>query len=239
VDRFLTMTVFARVVEFSSFAAAARQLEMSPAAASKHIQTLEERLGVRLLNRTTRRVSVTEVGREYYRHSRRILADIEAADQAASHLQAAPRGLLRVSAPVAFGSRYLAPAISNYLKAYPDVSVDLILDNRYVDLLEERMDLAIRVGHLADSALIARRLLSARVILCASPEYLARRGSRPWPSLVKAFCCNRVFLSTRTSALDAWCRCCLPIGRRTRRSRPCTRTIATCRRRRVLSWIFW
>jgi len=177
VDRFLTMAVFAKVVESSSFAAAARRLEMSPAAVSKHVQTLEGRLGVRLLNRTTRHVSVTEVGREYYRNSRRILADLEGADQAASRLQAVPRGLLRVSAPVSFGSRYVVSAISVYLEAYPDVSIDLSLENRYVDLVEERIDLAIRVGHLADSTLIARRLHSARMVLCASPEYLTRHGT--------------------------------------------------------------
>jgi DNA-binding transcriptional LysR family regulator len=201
VDRFLTMTVFAKVVEFESFAAAARQLEMSPAAASKHIQTLEDRLGVRLLNRTTRHVSVTEVGREYYRHSRRILAELEEADQAASHLQAAPRGLLRVSAPVAFGSRYLAPAISSYLKAFPNVSVDLLLDNRYVDLVEERLDLAVRVGHLTDSTMIARRLLSARMVLCASPEYLARRGM---PASLRDLADHDCLTHSHTSARPGW-----------------------------------
>jgi DNA-binding transcriptional LysR family regulator len=201
VDRFLTMTVFAKVVESSSFATAARRLEMSPAAVSKHVQTLETRLGVRLLNRTTRHVSLTEVGREYYRNSRRILADLEAADQAASHLQAVPRGLLRVSAPVSFGSRYVVSAISVYLEAYPDVSIDLSLENRYVDLLEERIDLAIRVGHLADSTLIARRLHSAHMVLCASPEYLERHGT---PANLHELAHHDCLVSTHASARPGW-----------------------------------
>jgi DNA-binding transcriptional LysR family regulator len=201
VDRFLTMSVFAKVVEFSSFAAAARQLEMSPAAVSKHVQALESRLGVRLLNRTTRHVSVTEVGREYYRSSRRILADLEGADQAASQLQAAPRGMLRVSAPVAFGSKCVAPAISAYLEAYPDVSIDLSLENRYVDLIEERIDLAVRIGHLADSTLIARRLLSSRMVLCASPGYLERHGT---PASLHELAHHDCLLSSHTSARPGW-----------------------------------
>lgn len=200
-DRFLTMTVFSKVVELESFAAAARQLEMSPAAASKHVQTLEQRLGVRLLNRTTRHVSTTEVGREYFRRSRRILAELEETEQAASHLQAVPRGLLRVSAPVAFGNRHLAPAIGRFLRVFPNVSIDLMLDNRYVDLVEERLDLAVRVGHLADSALIARKLMSARMVLCASPGYLARRGT---PTSLRDLADHDCLVHSHTSARPGW-----------------------------------
>ena len=175
-DRFVTMSVFARVVEDSSFAAAARHFEMSPAMVSKHVQTLEQQLGVRLLNRTTRRVSTTEAGQEYYERSLRILAEISEADRAASDLQVAPRGRLKVGAPVTFGTRYVAPAVSEYLAAYPDVSVDLALDDRQLDLVADGFDLAIRFGELADSSVIARRLGSAHMVLCASPGYLMRHG---------------------------------------------------------------
>jgi DNA-binding transcriptional LysR family regulator len=146
-------------------------------------------------------VSVTEVGRGYYRNSKRILADLEEADQAASQLQAAPRGMLRVSAPVAFGSRRVAPAISAYLQAYPDVSVDLSLENRFVDLFEERIDVAVRIGHLADSTLIARRLLRSRMILCASPEYLKRNGA---PTSLHELAHHDCLVSNHTSARPGW-----------------------------------
>ena len=176
-DRFVTMSVFARVVEHNSFASAARHFEMSPAMVSKHIQTLEQQLGVRLLNRTTRHVSTTEVGQEYYERSVRILAEIGEADRAASDLQVAPRGRLKVSAPVTFGTRYVAPAVSEYLATYSDVSVDLALDDRPLDLVADGFDLAIRFGELANSSLIARRLGSAHMVLCASPGYLMRQGA--------------------------------------------------------------
>jgi len=157
-DRFTGLTVFAKVVEAANFAAAGRQLRMSPAMVSKHVQRLEEQLGVRLLNRTTRRVSATEVGQTYYEHCLRILAEMEEADGAARDLQTAPRGLLKVTAPVSFGTRQLAPAIADYLVAYPNVTIDLSLHDQYLDLLEERLDLAIRLGHLPDSSLISRKL---------------------------------------------------------------------------------
>jgi DNA-binding transcriptional LysR family regulator len=166
------MAVFAKVVESASFAAAARHFTMSPAMVSKHIQKLEERLGVRLLNRTTRHVSSTEAGQDYYERVRRILAELEEAENAAGDLQTEPRGRLRVTAPVSFGTRQLAPVIADYLALHPNVSIDLSLDDPYVDLLDKRFDLAIRLGRLPDSSLIARRLCSLATILCASPAYL-------------------------------------------------------------------
>jgi DNA-binding transcriptional LysR family regulator len=177
VDRFVGMAVFAKVVESANFAAAARHFDISPAMVTKHVRRLEERLGVRLLNRTTRRVSATEVGQNYYERCLRILSEVEDAERAASDLQAAPRGLLRVTTSVSFGSHQLAPAIADYLVAYPDVSVDLILQHNYVDLVEERIDLAIRLGQLADSSLIARKLYAVEMVLCASPGYLAANGT--------------------------------------------------------------
>jgi DNA-binding transcriptional LysR family regulator len=175
-DRLTGMAVFAKVVDAGSFAAAARHFGMSPAMVTAHVQTLEERLGVRLLNRTTRRVSATEVGQNFYERCLRILSDLEEAEGAAGELQSVPRGLLRVTAPVSFGTRKLTPAIADYLVSYPDVSIDLSLDDPYLDLLEKRFDLAIRLGHLADSSLIARKLCTLATILCASPGYLEKNG---------------------------------------------------------------
>jgi DNA-binding transcriptional LysR family regulator len=189
VDRFVGMAVFAKVVESASFAAAARHFDISPAMVTKHVRRLEEQLGVRLLNRTTRRVSATEVGQNYYERCLRILSEVEDAERAASDLQAAPRGLLRVTTSVSFGSHQLAPAIADYLIAYPDVSVDLILQHNYVDLVEERIDLAIRLGHLSDSSLIAKKLYAVEMVLCASPGYLAANGTPQQPrDLVKHNC---------------------------------------------------
>jgi DNA-binding transcriptional LysR family regulator len=170
------MAVFAKVVDAGSFAAAARHFGMSPAMVTAHVQTLEKRLGVRLLNRTTRRVSMTEVGQNFYERCLRILSELEEAEGAAGELQSTPRGLLRVTAPVSFGTRQLAPAIADYLVSYPNVSIDLSLDDPYLDLLEKRFDLAIRLGHLADSSLIARKLCTLATILFASPGYLEKNG---------------------------------------------------------------
>jgi DNA-binding transcriptional LysR family regulator len=192
------MAVFAKVVESASFAAAARHFDISPAMVSKHIRTLEERLGVRLLNRTTRRVSATEVGQAYYERCLRILSEVEDAERAAGDLQAAPRGLLRVTTSVSFGAHRLAPAIADYLVAYPDVSVELILQHNYVDLVEERIDLAIRLGQLSDSSLITKKLYAVEMVLCASPGYLAANGTPQKPrDLVKHNCLVYTYATPR------------------------------------------
>ena len=171
---------------------------MSPAMVSKHIRTLEERLGVRLLNRTTRHVSATEVGQNYYERCLRILNELEDAERAAGDLQAAPRGLLRVTSSVSFGAHQLAPAIADYLIAYPDVSIDLSLHDNYVDLLEERIDLAIRLGQLSDSSLIAKKLYTVEMVLCASPGYLAANGTPQKPrDLVKHNCLIYTYATPR------------------------------------------
>jgi DNA-binding transcriptional LysR family regulator len=197
-DRFVGMAVFTKVVEGNSFASAARHFGLSPAMVSKHVQALEERLGARLLNRTTRRVSTTEVGQEYYGRSVRILAEVEEADSAASDLQTMPRGLLKVSAPLSFGTRHVTPIIADYLAVHPQVSVDLSLDDRYVDLLEEGFDLAIRVGRLPDSSLIARRLAATPMVICASPLYLERHGAPQTPrDLAGHNCLAYSFSATR------------------------------------------
>ena len=180
-DRFTSMTIFVKVVEGNSFAAAARHFRLSPAMVSRHIQVLEERLGAQLLNRTTRRVSPTEIGQAYYQRCRQILADIEEADAAAGDLQAAPRGILKINAPHSFGVKHLAPVVADYLATYPGVSVELTLNDRYVDLIEEGFDLAVRIGRLQDSSLIARRLASVRMVLCAAPEYVKKYGAPQRP----------------------------------------------------------
>jgi DNA-binding transcriptional LysR family regulator len=170
------IAAFARVVDSGSFSAAARRLGISKSAASAHVQRLEERLGVRLLNRTTRRLSLTEAGAAYYRHCARILAEAESAEQSASALQREPRGTLRISAPDSFGWMHVAPAVPAFLKRYPELSVDINLSAAHVDLLDEGLDLAIRIGVLEDSRLVVRKLALSRLILCAAPAYLEARG---------------------------------------------------------------
>jgi len=193
------MAVFAKVVESASFAAAARHFDISLAMVSKHVRRLEERLGVRLLNRTTRRVSATEVGQNYYERCLRILSEVEDAERAAGDLQAAPRGLLRVTTSVSFGAHQLAPAIADYLVAYPDVSVDLILKHNFLDLVEERIDLAIRQGQLSDSSLITKKLYAVEMVLCASPGYLAANGTPQQPrDLVKHNCLIYTYAASGT-----------------------------------------
>ena len=200
-DRFSGMAVFVEVVDASSFAGAARRLSMSPAMVSTHIQALEQRLGVRLLNRTTRRVSVTEIGQDYYERSLRILADMEEAERAAGDLQTAPRGVLRVTTSVSSGTRFLGPAIADYLANYPDVSIELSLDDRYIDLVEQRFDLAIRMGHLADSSLIARKLGSVGSVLCASPAYLETKGVPQTPRDLAGYNC---LVYTHATRQNVW-----------------------------------
>jgi DNA-binding transcriptional LysR family regulator len=194
------MAVFAKVVDTASFAEAARHFGMSPAMVSKHVRTLEERLGVRLLNRTTRRVGATEVGQNYYERCLRILSELDDAERAAGDAQAAPRGLLRVTAPVSFSFRHLAPAIADYLSAYPDVSIDLNLNDHYVDLVAERFDVAIRVGHLADSSLMSRKLCSVAMMVCASPAYLEKNGAPREPGdLTKHNCLIYTYATQQTA----------------------------------------
>src|SRR5438105_509367 len=155
-DRLDGIAAFAHVVDSGSFSAAARRLKISKSAISAHVQRLEERLGVRLLNRTTRRLSLTEGGAAYYRHCARILVEAAAAEQAASALQREPRGTLRISAPDSFGWMHVAPAVPAFLKRYPYLGIDISLSPAYVNLVDEGLDLAIRIGALEDSALVVR-----------------------------------------------------------------------------------
>jgi DNA-binding transcriptional LysR family regulator len=177
-DRFENAKVFTAVVEAGGFTAAAERLGLSRAAASKHVQQLEERLGARLLERTTRRVSVTEAGRAFYQQCRRILSDLEDAERAAGELHNEPRGELRVIAPTNFGLAEIGTAITDLLVAYPRLHINLTFNDRVTDPIEGGFDVAISVGRPrgTSSSLIVRKLNTSRRILCASPDYLSRRG---------------------------------------------------------------
>ena len=176
-DRLTGLEVFGKVTETGSFSAAGRALGLSQTMVTKHIAALETRLGVTLFHRTTRKLSLTEAGRRYLEASGRILADMEAADAAVAADRFEPRGVLRLNAPVAFGVRQIAPLLFEFEQRHPLVSVDLGLNDRTVDLADEGWDLAIRIGVLADSSLIARRLAPCSTIVCAAPSYLAAHGT--------------------------------------------------------------
>lgn len=173
-DRLHAMGVFVAVAEEESFAAAARRLNMSPPAVTRTIATLEKHLGVTLLTRTTRYVRATDAGQRYLESARRILAEADEADEAAAGVHATPRGLLAVTAPVLFGSMHVMPGIVEFLTRYPEVSVNAIFLDRVVNLLEEGIDVGVRIGELPDSTMRAIPVGSVRRVICASPDYLAR-----------------------------------------------------------------
>ncbi len=172
-DRLQSMSVFAKAVETGSFSAAGEALRMSSQLVGKHVQTLEQHLGVRLINRTTRRQHLTEAGFAFYERVKIILAEVEAAEGLAAMSGGTPRGRLRINAPVSFGIHALSRRLPEYMAANPEVSIDMSLANRFVDLIDEGFDVAFRVGELSDSGLIARALAPYRLHLCAAPSYLA------------------------------------------------------------------
>ena len=175
-DRIDAMLAFVTVADLQGFAPAARKLKLSPPAVTRLIAALEQRLGVRLLQRTTRRVALTDVGARYLERIRRILADIEEAERAAEGESARPSGQLVVSAPLGFGRLHVSRVMSAYLKRYPEVSGELRLEDRMVSLVEDGIDLAVRIGELGDSSLVARHVGEMRRIVVASPAYLKARG---------------------------------------------------------------
>lgn len=200
-DQLTGMRVFAAIVDKNGFAPAAKALGISKTMVSKHLAAMEDRLGVRLLHRTTRKVGLTEIGAEYLRRCQDILQLVEEADgrllESASH----PRGLLRVNAPVSFSEQHLAPCIADYRRQYPDVQIDLVVNDRVIDLIEEGFDLAVRIGRLKDSSLIARRLAPAHIVLAASPAYLAARGTPEKPEdLIRHDCLRYAYSDER----DEW-----------------------------------
>ena len=176
------MVTFARVVKAGSFAGAAKRLGMTSSVASKHVAKLEKALGVRLLNRSTRKLSLTEAGAAYYEHCARIVDEIESSKTAIAQLQAAPRGLLKVTAPVTFANTRLGPILREFFSRYPDIQIDMNASNRLVDLAEEGFDVAIRIARTLPPNVVARELRPVRWHLCGSPEYLAREGEPAHPS---------------------------------------------------------
>ena len=172
-DRLTSLTAFVRVVDSGGFSAAARHLDMSTTMVSNHVQSLEDRLGARLLNRTTRKVSLTEVGKAYYDRCTQILADLEQADDIAGSSQLTPRGTLRIHTATHIVP-FIAPVVAEFLAAYPEVKVDLTMGEQNIDMIEERLDVAIRLSTPPDSSLISRSLATWRHVLCCSPDYLKK-----------------------------------------------------------------
>src|SRR6266404_1710016 len=175
------MRVFAKVVESGSFTGAAARLGISASMVSQHVKELEERLAARLLNRTTRKVSLSETGRAYYERCTRLLADLEETEQAVGDMHAAPRGELRINATPGFGILQLAPAIADFTARFPAISVELLLSERPVDLIAEGFDVAVWVGELPDSGLIARQLAPCRMGVCGAPSYFEKHGTPRTP----------------------------------------------------------
>jgi DNA-binding transcriptional LysR family regulator len=180
-DRMTSMATFVKVVEVGGFSAAGRALNMSASMVTNHIQSLEERLGVRLLNRSTRKLSLTEVGQTYFERAQQILGDVEDAERSAHALQTTPRGILRLNTSVAMPP-FLAPVIAEFVALHPEVSINMSMSDREVDLVEDGFDLAIRNMPVSDSSLIARRIATYHFILSGAPKYFAKHGTPTHPS---------------------------------------------------------
>lgn len=188
-DKLAGMAMFVRVVETGSFTAAATLSDVSPTMVAKHIRTIEQRLGARLLHRTTRRQQLTEVGRLYFERCKVVLAEVALAESSATELQSSPRGQVRLVAPVSFGSQSLVPVLAEFLARHQEVSVELTLDNRVCDLIDDGYELGIHIGDIDDVGLVARPLKPYRRILAAAPEYLARHGMPAHPGELSAHAC--------------------------------------------------
>jgi DNA-binding transcriptional LysR family regulator len=196
-DRFEQLSAFVEVARTQSFAQAARQLDRHVSAVSRSVTALERRLGVRLLQRTTRRVALSEAGRDYFKRCETLLAEFDGADAEVRDLGASLHGTLRVSAATGSGQILLAPMVPQFLAAHPLLTLDLQLSNRYVDLVDEGYDLAVRVGALADSRLVARRLAPSRRVLVATTAYLERRGNPRSPQQLREHACLVLDVGTR------------------------------------------
>ena len=183
------MRLFVSVLDCKSFTAAADTLGLSKQFVSRRMTNLEARLGVRLINRSTRKLNATPVGLAYYERVRRILDDVDEAEQLVTRQSSTPRGLLRLSAPMSFGTLHLSPLLPGFLQRYPDVSIELDLSDRVIDLLDEGYDMTVRIGVLDDSTLVARQIAPLETVTCCSPDYLRRRGAPQIPSDVRAHDC--------------------------------------------------
>tara|TARA_R110001583_G_scaffold43509_2_gene138441 strand:+ start:1421 stop:2305 length:885 start_codon:yes stop_codon:yes gene_type:complete len=188
-DKLTSMQVFCRVATCGNFSHAARELRISPAMVTKHIASLEDQLSIRLLNRTTRKVSMTEAGESYLRLCQNLLSDIEEGEASLSELSHHPSGTLKLTAPIDFGVLRLAPAIARYLTRFPDVSIDINYQDRKVNLVEDGFDIAIRIGALPDSSLIAVPLMKHQLVCCASPGYLEEHGLPRHPTELRKHNC--------------------------------------------------
>jgi DNA-binding transcriptional LysR family regulator len=188
-DKLLSIRAFTQVVALGSFSSAAREMRLSRSAVSKYIADLERDLGVQLIGRTTRSTSPTENGRSYYERCVAILSDLDEADREAAQLQTLPRGILKVNAPMSFGTMHLGKVIADFMGLYPDLQVQLILSDQQIDTVQEGFDVTIRIADLASSNLVARKLVPARRVFCASPGYLARRGTPKTPEELRQHDC--------------------------------------------------
>ncbi|MFM0311929.1 LysR family transcriptional regulator [Paraburkholderia sp. RL17-383-BIF-A] len=200
-DRTLEMSVFTAVVEAGSFIGAVDALRMSKAAVSRHVDSLEQRLGVRLLQRTTRRLSLTEEGRLFYQRSKEILVALDDAETEVSSRTQEPSGLIRVNVPLTFGIMHLAPLWGAFMETHPQVDLDITLNDRVVDLVDEGYDLAVRISALPDSSLVCRKLAETEMLACASPGYLSRHGVPKHPKELTA---HRVMAYSHLAGRDEW-----------------------------------
>ena len=226
-DKFLEMQTFAAVVDAGSFVKAADALAMSKAAVSRYVADLEARLGVRLLHRTTRRLSVTEEGQLFHARCKELLSEVDAAEAEITSGSADARGLVRVNAPVTFGILHLAPLWGEFRAMHPKVTLDVTLADRVVDLVEEGYDLAVRIAELPNSTLISKRLSTTRMVLCASPRYLEQRGTPQQPGELAE---HAIIAYSHWSTRDEW-RFDGPQGEVSVHTRPCIHTNSgdTCR----------
>src|SRR5471032_2204327 len=200
-DRIAAMKVFIRVAEAGSFVRAAEQLGLSTTATSRQVAELEEHLGARLLNRTTRSLSLTDAGRAYFERCEAILSDVEDAEALVGLQALNPSGVLRISAPIAFGAERLGALLAGFRARYPQLVVDITLADRMVDLVEEGIDLALRIATELDFSLVARRLTTVRIVLCAAPAYLVHRGT---PRIPKDLVQHACLLYTNTARSNEW-----------------------------------
>jgi DNA-binding transcriptional LysR family regulator len=200
-DKLTSMNVFVRVAKTESFASAARDLGISRAMATKHIMQLEHDLGIRLFNRTTRKLSLTDVGISYLVRCQQVLQDVEDMEAAIIHLHSEPRGVLKISAPPVIGITHIAPALAEFLKIHPDLTVDLILKSSQNDLIDDGLDLGIYLGAIEDSSLIARPLASSPSVVCGAPSYFARYGKPQTPKELKQHSC---LVNWAVSPRDEW-----------------------------------
>jgi DNA-binding transcriptional LysR family regulator len=241
------MVLFARVVEAGSFAAAAKSLGQTRAAVSKQIASLEERIGAQLLQRTTRSMHLTEIGKEFYSRCARIAEEAAEAESAVASLQSAPRGELRIAAPVTFGRRYLTPLVSPFLEAHPEISIELALSDAEPPLGDEGFDVAVRIAPRVESGYVARLLAPSPHVLCASPAYWGRHGVPRTPEelrdheclLYSSLATPRIWRFREGKSVRVRGRFAMTGRSPGRRSTPCTRRAGTSRRRSASSSNSW